>query len=334
MFVDRRVLFLSLAFVVVAVAYSAPQLVSADEKTKPPHHFALLVGVDEYVYVHGLQFCVADQKRSPSSSSPPATPKTRCTCSTTRLRRSNFCPFKSNVETQLKLVLDLAEKGDTVLIGFSGHGVHVDGHSYLLPSDAKLEDPQGTMVSLDKVYDELMACKASLKFLIVDACRNDPHVDWQARSSTPRAACRSSPNRWKNRPKEFRSWPVALPASSRGKMPTWDMACSFISSWKACKAKPPTRMAWFRSCGWPTIPAARQKNTWPANSSPPKRPTFVAKSADPWNWRHRSQPAEFGSEDRAVHGSHHAILKTRRRTTGAVRPGIRRRLQASDCRLR
>ncbi len=76
-------------------------------------------------------------------------------------------------------MLGLIEKGDTLLLSFSGHGVHIDGHSYLCPNDAKLEDPKGTMVSLDKVYDDLAACKASLKFMIVDACRNDPHVEGQ-----------------------------------------------------------------------------------------------------------------------------------------------------------
>ena len=32
------------------------------------------------------------------------------------------------------------------------------------------------MVPLDKVYDELTACHATLKLLMVDACRNDPRL--------------------------------------------------------------------------------------------------------------------------------------------------------------
>ncbi len=62
------------------------------------------------------------------------------------------------------------------MLGFSGHGVHIGGHSYLCPTDAKLDDPQGTMVALDKVYEQLDASKATLKLLVIDACRNDPRL--------------------------------------------------------------------------------------------------------------------------------------------------------------
>jgi len=60
------------------------------------------------------------------------------------------------------------------VVAFSGHGVHLDGKSYLCPAEAQLSRPKETMVSLETVYDSLRTSKASLKVLLVDACRNDP----------------------------------------------------------------------------------------------------------------------------------------------------------------
>src|SRR5262249_1356039 len=83
---------------------------------------------------------------------------------------------KLNIEKQLALVLDMPSEGDTLVLSFSGHGVQIDGQSYICPSDCELEHPKETMISLDTVYQRLSACKASLKLLIVDACRNEVEI--------------------------------------------------------------------------------------------------------------------------------------------------------------
>ena len=76
----------------------------------------------------------------------------------------------------------MVHKGDTLLVSFSGHGISAkDGKGYLLPLDAKLTDPSGTMISLEKVYDRLAVCPAGLKLMLVDACRNDPFAEEEKR---------------------------------------------------------------------------------------------------------------------------------------------------------
>src|SRR5262249_53449975 len=75
------------------------------------------------------------------------------------------------------------QEGDTVVVAFSGHGVQFKGdrEHYFCPMDADLEDRK-KLISLGQVYDELRGCKARVKLLLVDACRNDPLADGATRS--------------------------------------------------------------------------------------------------------------------------------------------------------
>ncbi|MGH9518396.1 MAG: caspase family protein, partial [Terriglobales bacterium] len=89
-----------------------------------------------------------------------------------------YQPIKANIERQLGLLLDLVERGDVLLIAFSGHGVHLGKTSYLCPTEARLEEPK-SLVSLDVVYERLKESPAALKLVMVDACRNDPRQPGQ-----------------------------------------------------------------------------------------------------------------------------------------------------------
>ena len=55
-----------------------------------------------------------------------------------------------------------------MIVCFSGHGVHLDGKSYLCPPEDRLDDPK-TLIPLDDVYEQLRNCPAMLKLFIVDA---------------------------------------------------------------------------------------------------------------------------------------------------------------------
>src|SRR5262249_33294443 len=83
-------------------------------------------------------------------------------------------PTKANIERQLGLVLSLAAENDLVVVAFAGHGVHLDGASYLCPVDGQLDRAAETLVPMEVVYSQLERSKASFKLLILDACRNDP----------------------------------------------------------------------------------------------------------------------------------------------------------------
>jgi hypothetical protein len=75
----------------------------------------------------------------------------------------------------LDLRLKLANQGDVFLVAFSGHGLQLDGKSYLCPADARLDDAS-SLISIEELYAQLAKCKAAQKLVILDACRNDPIV--------------------------------------------------------------------------------------------------------------------------------------------------------------
>ena len=64
-------------------------------------------------------------------------------------------------------------RGDLVVVGFSGHVVHLDGTSYFCPIDAEL-DRTDSLLSFEKLYQLLALSPADVKLMLVDACRNDP----------------------------------------------------------------------------------------------------------------------------------------------------------------
>src|SRR5262249_3377175 len=68
---------------------------------------------------------------------------------------------------------------DTVLLAFAGHGVQFKNSDepFFCPSNARLRD-KSTLISLSAVYRDLEKCRADVKLLLVDACRNDPQSDF------------------------------------------------------------------------------------------------------------------------------------------------------------
>ena len=66
-------------------------------------------------------------------------------------------PSKSHIQRQIELICSNAERGDLVLIAFSGHGSYQEKVTYICPADAELEKPEQTLISVDGLYKRLMA---------------------------------------------------------------------------------------------------------------------------------------------------------------------------------
>ncbi|MEI6231865.1 MAG: substrate-binding domain-containing protein [Planctomycetota bacterium] len=98
--------------------------------------------------------------------------------------------MRSNIRAGVKKLCKEARPDDTILIAFSGHGVQLrrDGRIYLCPPETTLADTS-TMIALDDILREMgPQCKAKLKLMMVDACRNDPtdpRPDITPRASVP-----------------------------------------------------------------------------------------------------------------------------------------------------
>jgi uncharacterized caspase-like protein len=93
-------------------------------------------------------------------------------------KKKNLFPTAENVRSWLKGVVEDLRAEDSVLIAFSGHGVHLkdlkEKGLHFCPQGSDLAKPE-TLVSLNEVYEQLdKHCKAGVKLLVVDACRNDP----------------------------------------------------------------------------------------------------------------------------------------------------------------
>jgi hypothetical protein len=80
-------------------------------------------------------------------------------------------PFKRG------LALGALDANDSMIVGLAGHGCQFDpeGESYFCPMDADLAN-ESSLVRFSDVAKALDGCKAGVKLLLVDACRNNPQI--------------------------------------------------------------------------------------------------------------------------------------------------------------
>lgn len=144
--------------------------------TRKIQRYALLIGADDYAPpLSKLQYCYNDMDDLRAHLEISGFAPDNITFMNDRSKSSRMRPTKANILRELSLRLQLANKDDVVLVAFSGHGVHIDGQSYLCPTDANL-DGTGSLVEINRIYDMMEQCPAGEKLLIVDACRNEPIV--------------------------------------------------------------------------------------------------------------------------------------------------------------
>ena len=87
-------------------------------------------------------------------------------------------PTRSALEAALMNFGDKAAEADWSVIFYAGHGMQVDGHNFLIPTDAKLESDRHVdfeTVVLDRVIDSMNGTK-KLGLVILDACRDNPFL--------------------------------------------------------------------------------------------------------------------------------------------------------------
>jgi tetratricopeptide (TPR) repeat protein len=98
-------------------------------------------------------------------------------------QKYRFLPLADNIRKELELLLRRIEKGDTLVVALSGHGVQLrakekgkHGTPYFCPADARLKDRKN-LIGLEELYRRIKACPGGHKLLLVDACRNDPLIE-------------------------------------------------------------------------------------------------------------------------------------------------------------
>jgi hypothetical protein len=165
----RRVL--GIAAALAAFAAVAPSLGHA---AAPKTCWAMLVGVDQYAKIENLEFAGNDQRTLAAELGKLGFPPDQVFLLHDVAKEKRNLPFRENIERQLDLLIKMAGPEDVVVFAFSGHGVNLQGASYLCPTEADLERPAQTLIALDSIFDRLGSSKAALKLMLIDACRNDP----------------------------------------------------------------------------------------------------------------------------------------------------------------
>src|SRR5262245_61413266 len=175
-----------LVFSVTLTSISAP----ADELR--PRRCAMLVGINDYAHLRDLRYANRDMQALAASLRSLGFAEDHVITIHDDAKDASFKPFKANIERQLRVLTGLAEGSDTLLIGFSGHGMVWGGKSYLCPFEARTGDSAGTMIATDEIVAQLAKVSTTSRLLIVDACHNDPRTAerWTAASPEYRASLR------------------------------------------------------------------------------------------------------------------------------------------------
>jgi formylglycine-generating enzyme required for sulfatase activity/uncharacterized caspase-like protein len=126
--------------------------------------YALVIGIDGYRALDKLTSCVADAEAVAKvlEESGGFSTVIRLTDRAAEADR----PTLATVRRRIEHVAKAAEKGDTVLLFFSGHGVERGGAGYLVPIDGDFDNA----VPLAWVNEQLEKSAATTKVAIFDCC--------------------------------------------------------------------------------------------------------------------------------------------------------------------
>jgi hypothetical protein len=168
--VSRRFCLWLTCFAVAAACLSA----SAQVPEKKPQKYAVLIGVGKYAGGLGELPCCQNDLNALKNCLLASGFAGEHIVHLHDNADDNLRPTKANIETQLALRMKLPTPGDQVVVAFSGHGMQIDGVSYLCPLDARVEEAAATMIALDDFEREIGQSPAKHKLLILDAWRRDP----------------------------------------------------------------------------------------------------------------------------------------------------------------
>lgn len=85
-------------------------------------------------------------------------------------------PTKANIEKRFQTFIENLRPDDFAIVYLTGHGIQPtdSDEAFFAPIDVEPNRPFETAVSLDAMLTALEECEAKFRWVIVDACRNDP----------------------------------------------------------------------------------------------------------------------------------------------------------------
>lgn len=97
---------------------------------------------------------------------------------------------KRDMERKIGEFSDALTGAGTSLFYYAGHGLQVDGRNFIVPVDARLDQPAKLRleaVQIDDILD-IMESQTPTSLVFLDACRNNPFARSLSRSATTRSA--------------------------------------------------------------------------------------------------------------------------------------------------
>ena len=142
------------------------KIAAGSVRTAPEKRVALVIGNSGYAHAGVLKNPESDAK---------AVAKALRDVGFTDVRE-RFNMGLGELVRELKEFGDLASEADWAVIYYSGHGVETGGANYLVPIDAKLDQPghvEDEAMPLSRVLSKV-AGAGKLQMVILDACRTNP----------------------------------------------------------------------------------------------------------------------------------------------------------------
>ena len=136
------------------------------EEKKYIKGIALIVGIDNYENANKLNNAIFDANSIAASLE-------KLTFNTLKYNDINIDMFDTAVGN---FVANLSGF-DVGVFYFAGHGVEIEGKNYLLAKNTpcdRVEAVKRYSMELQSIVDEMNKASCKTKFLIIDACRNNP----------------------------------------------------------------------------------------------------------------------------------------------------------------
>lgn len=159
------------AMVALSAAHAQNPVGSSAQAGAAGKRWAVLIGVEDYQSANDLPYVKNDVTRLAETLEIHGGMSRGSQCALVDGAKPSELPTRENLMTQVPKWLEKCQPGDQIIVYFSGHGVQdKDGKLYLAPSDIDPQQIAKTGLPLQWFRDQIAACKATTKLLILDAC--------------------------------------------------------------------------------------------------------------------------------------------------------------------
>ena len=145
-----------------------------------PLRFALVIGVDKYVdpQISGLNGASNDAKTLADALTKYAGFPAEQVFLYSSERPAEWQPTRANILGRLSTLRRTMPKEGLLLVSFSGHGLELGGHAFLLPQDVRdideVDSLEDTAIAVTQMKERIRATGVKQVLLILDACRTMP----------------------------------------------------------------------------------------------------------------------------------------------------------------